>query len=161
MLGMLISTVSAQDTRVKFPTEVEAVDRVAFPIPLNKGHPLCWANFNPETNLLIRLYRYRVEGGPRQLYITLPYDLWIDQVVGTAGVNFCTAGTHKVPKAGHWVYEAQICFTPVASDDSNCSTPVVSAACASGTDGCAGVVGSVPRGWWIYGYLPPPSGVGF
>lgn len=143
-------------TRVTLPTVLEGMDRMTYVMPLDQGHPLCWADGNtPTTPRTIRFYRYRVEGGPKQLYLDLPSNLWVAQPVAT---NYCTAGTHKVPKAGHWIYEAEICWLPVASDRSNCSTPVVSAACAAGAAGCAGAVGSVPRGWWIYGYLPAPSG---
>lgn len=156
-LSLLLPTANAQSAppRVTLPTKLEGMDRMTYVMPLDQGHTLCWSNGNPETNLTIRFYRYRVEGGPKQLYLDLPFNLWVAQPVAT---NYCAAGTHRVPKAGHWVYEAEICFTPVAPDRSNCSLPVVSAGCAAGTVGCAGAVGSELRGWWVYGYLPAPSG---
>lgn len=155
-IGWMIPTANAQTTpaRVALPSMLEGMDKVTWVMPLDQAHPLCWSNGNAGTNLAIRFYRYRVEGGPKQLYLTLPFDLWVAQPV--AG-NYCTSGTHKVPKAGHWVYEAEICWTPIASDSGNCSVRV-SAACPAGTDGCAGAVGSTPRGWWVYAYLPAPSG---
>lgn len=156
-IGWIIPSAAAQAApRVTLPTELEGMDRMTYVTPLDKGHPLCWSNGNPQTNLTIRFYRYRVEGGPKALYLDLPFNLWVAQPVAT---NYCTAGAHKLPKAGHWIYEAEICFTPVAPDRSNCSVPVVSASCAAGSaPACAGAVGSVPRGWWVYAYLPAPSG---
>lgn len=144
---------TAAPLRVSLPTQLEGMDRMTFVMPLGQGHPLCFADDNPEANKTIRFYRYRVEGGPKALYLDLLAELWVPQQV--AG-NYCTTGTHSVPRAGHWVYEAKICFTPVAADESNCSTQV-SAACAAGTEGCAGAVQDVPRGWWVYAYLPPPD----
>jgi hypothetical protein len=156
-IGWLIPSASAQTApRVTLPTQLEGMDKMTFVMPLNEGHPLCWSDGNTNNPRTIRFYRYRVEGGPKQLYLDLPNTLWVAQPVAT---NYCTSGTHKVPKAGHWIYEAEICWLPVAADRSNCSIPVVSASCAAGsTATCAGAVGSVPRGWWVYAYLPAPSG---
>jgi hypothetical protein len=157
-LGFIFPSAGAQTVpRIVLPTAPETRDIATHIIPLDQGHKLCWADGNTPTRArTIRIYRYRVEGGPKTLYLDLPNSLWVAQPTAT---NFCTSGTHKVPKAGHWVYEAQICWLPVASDQSNCSTPVVSASCAAGsTPACAGAVGGVPRGWWVYGYLPAPSG---
>lgn len=155
-VGWLIpSAAAAEPPRVTLPTSTSAVDRVTYVMPLSQGHTLCWADGNPETPRVIRFYRYRVEGGPKELYMTFDRSLWVAQPVAT---NYCTAGTHKVPKAGHWIYEAEICWTPVAADGSNCSDRV-SAACPAGTEPqCAGAVGDTPRGWWVYAYLPPPTG---
>jgi hypothetical protein len=155
-LGWLVPSAAAQSfPRVTLPTSLAALDRVTYAMPSSDAHPLCWSNGNPETNLTIRFYRYRVEGGPKQLYLDLPRGLWVAQ---PAAGNFCTAGSHKVPKAGHWIYEAEICFTPVAADGSNCSARV-SASCAAGSSPeCAGAVGGDSRGWWVYAYLPAPAG---
>ena len=141
--------------RVTLPTMLDGMDKMTWVMPLDQGHPLCWADSNtPSTPRAIRFYRYRVEGGPKQLYLTLDKSLWVAQPIST---NYCTAGSHKVPKAGHWVYEAEICFLPIAADGSNCSVRV-SAACPAGAAGCAGAVADTPRGWWVYAYLPAPSG---
>lgn len=159
-LGVILPTASAQmaPPRVTLPTELAGMDRMTYVMPLDKGHPLCWGDGNaPTLERTIRFYRYRVEGGPKQLYLDLPSSLWVAEPVAT---NYCSAGTHKVPKAGHWIYEAEICGLPVAPDRSNCSVPVVSAGCAAGTDAaCAGAVGTALRGWWVYAYLPAPTGV--
>ena len=152
-IGWMLPSANAQ-TRVTLPASISAADRVTWVMPLNQGHPLCWSDGNAEQPRVIRFYRYRVEGGPKQLYLSLDRSLW----VAGAPTNFCTAGTHLVPKAGHWVYEAEICWLPVAADGSNCSTRV-SAACPAGSSPeCAGGVGDTPRGWWVYAYLPAPTG---
>lgn len=154
MLVWAVSSQAAEPPRVALPTQLEGMDKLTYVMTTAESHPLCWGNGNPETNLAIRFYRYRVEGGPKQLYVTIPFDLWVAQPV--AG-NYCSAEGHKVPKAGHWVYEAEICWTPIAADGGNCSVRV-SAACPAGTEGCAGAVADTPRGWWVYAYLSAPSG---
>lgn len=159
-LGFIFPSAGAQTLpaplpRVTLPTQMEGMDRMTYVMPLTDGHPFCWSDGNAEQPRVIRIYRYRVEGGPKALYLELPRTLW--QVKTPAG-NFCSSGTHKVPKAGHWVYEAEICWLPVAADGSNCS-PRVSAACpASSGTLCAGAVASAARGWWVYAYLPAPTG---
>lgn len=141
--------------RVSLPTQLEGMGNMTWVIPLDKTHPLCWSDGNtPTMARAIRFYRYRVEGGPKQLYTMIPNSLWVAQPTAT---NYCAAGSHKVPKAGHWVYEAEICWLPIAADNSNCSVRV-SASCPAGTAGCAGSVAGIPRGWWVYAYLPAPSG---
>lgn len=140
--------------RVVLPPSLEALDRVTYVMPLSTGHPLCWTDGNAESPRAIRFYRYRVEGGPKEPYLTLDRTLW----VAGAPTNFCTAGTHKVPKAGHWVYEAEICWLPIAADGGNCSVRVSAACPANSAEGCAGAVGDTPRGWWVYAYLAAPSG---
>jgi hypothetical protein len=151
--------------KVTLPTMLDRMDNATYVMPITQGHPFCWSNGNNQTNLSIKLYRYRLEGGyPKALYLTLPYNLWVRSPdnppanVPPLG-NYCTSGTHMVPKAGHWIYEAKICWTPTAVDDSNCSD-LVSAACPAGTPGCAGAVADVPRGWWVYAFLPAPGGIG-
>lgn len=152
----------AAPPRVALPTVMEGMDRMNYVMPITEGHPFCWSNNNPQTNLAIKIYRYRMEGGPKTLYLTLPYNLW-QRKAGSTGTppigTYCTSGTHKVPQAGHWIYEGRICFTPTAVDEGNCSE-VVSASCAAGTTGCAGAVADTPRGWWVYAFLPAPTGVG-
>jgi hypothetical protein len=159
-IAWLLPSANAQTAppRVTLPTVLEGMDRMTYVMPLDQGHPLCWSDGNtPTRERTIRFYRYRVEGGPKQLYLDLPWMLWVAQPVAT---NYCAAGTHKVPKAGHWIYEAEICWWPVAPDRSNCSAPVVSAGCAAGSAAtCSGAVGDAPRGWWVYAYLPAPTGV--
>lgn len=155
LLGALHVATAAEPPAVRLPTALEGMDKMTYVMPLDQGHPLCWSNGNPGTNLTIRFFRYRVEGGPKQLYLDLPFSLWVAQPVAT---NYCTTGTHKVPKAGHWVYEAEICFLPVAADGNNCSVRVSAACPAGSTPECAGGVGDVPRGWWVYAYLPAPFG---
>lgn len=155
-LGFIFPSAGAQTNPVKvtLPTQLEGMDRMTYVMPLTEGHPFCWSDSNPNNPKTIRIYRYRVEGGPKALYLDLPRTLW--QVKTPAG-NFCTSGTHKVPKAGHWIYEAEICWLPVAADGSNCSTRV-SAACPAGSGTlCAGAVASAARGWWVYAYLPAPT----
>lgn len=152
--GFVLGAAHAQ-TRITLPPSLQALDRVTYVMPLTEGHTLCWGDGNPDSIArTIRFYRYRVEGGPKQLYLSLDRSVWVPG----APTNFCSAGTHKVPKAGHWVYEAEICYLPVAADGSNCSIRV-SAACPAGSSPeCAGGVGDTPRGWWVYAYLPAPTG---
>ena len=135
------------------PPQLTAIDRMSYVMPTTDGHPLCWGDGNLPQPRAIRFYRYRVEGGPKTLYLTLPSDLWVAQPVAT---NYCTAGVHRVPQAGHWIYEAEICWLPVAPDGSNCSDRV-SAGCPRDDAKCAGMVGDTNRGWWVYAYLPPPT----
>ena len=155
-INLMIPTADAQTApRVELPAQLGLSDRANWIMPVNEGHPLCWVDSNTSNNLTLRIFRYRVEGGPRQLYIELPKALWVAQPQAN---KYCTAGTHKVPKAGHWVYEAQLCYVPVAADGSNCSA-AVTGGCASGSgSNCAGVVQGAPRGWWVYAYLPAPTG---
>lgn len=156
---------TAAPPTVALPKTLTGMGNMTYVMPTTEGHPLCWANSNNQTNLTLKVYRYRLEGGyPKALYLNLPYDLWVKNPNDNAANvpplgNYCTTGTHKVPKAGHWIYEAKICWTPVAADEGNCSD-LVSAACPAGTPGCAGMVEDVARGWWVYAYLPAPGGIG-
>lgn len=143
--------------RVQLPATLTPVDRVSYVLKVGDTHKLCWGNGNAQTNIAIRFYRYRVEGGPVELYRTIPFAQWVAEPVAT---NYCTAKDVLEPKAGHWIYEAEFCFTPIAADGSNCSLRV-SAACPAGSaETCAGMVEGANRGWWVYAYLPAPTGAG-
>lgn len=155
VMGLWACVSSAQEPpRVVLPTQLQAMDNLTYVMPMSEGHQLCWGNGNAGTDLEIRFYRYRLEGGPRTLYLRLPFALWVEQPVRT---NYCTSGTHRVPKSGHWIYEAEICRGSGANW--TCSIRV-SAACPAGSaETCSGMVaGDVPRGWWVYAYLPTPTG---
>ena len=80
-LLMIHLALAADPPRVTLPTQLEGMDRMTFVTPLDQGHPLCFGDDNPETNKTIRFYRYRVEGGPKVLYLDYPADLWVPQQV--------------------------------------------------------------------------------
>lgn len=152
-LGWLFPSANAQTVPpalVRLPKPITLQDRDTYTMALDQTHQLCWQDANNPPATKIRIYRYRVEGGARTLYLDLLRAGWVSDPIFPT--SFCKSGI-SIPKAGHWIYDAELCW------DANCSV-VVTASCATGTTGCAGTVGSVARGWWIYAFLPPPPDVG-
>jgi hypothetical protein len=154
--GWLFPSANAQTVPplITFPNPVTLQDRETYSMALDQTHQVCWADPNNPPAAKVKIWRYRVEGGGRTLYLDLPRSGWVAN--GTITNSFCKLGI-SIPKAGHWIYEAALCWTNAGVD--TCSD-VVTAACAAGAVGCAGNVGSSARGWWIYAFLPAPSGVG-
>lgn len=133
---------------VRLPAKVALQDRETYSMPLSATHQICWNDPNTPPATSIKIWRYRVEGGPRTLYLELLRSGWVPDVAPNTG--FCHKGI-KLPKAGHWIYDAALCW------GTNCSIQVT-ASCGEAVDGCSGNVASVRRGWWIYGFLPAPTG---
>lgn len=143
------------------------VDVGTLVMKVGQDYLTCWSNpvrtatGAEETNLQITHRRYRVEGGPMMTGTALPFPKWLpkkDALGAVIPFNYC-AKMPPLPRAGHWVTEAQMCLTPYVSDAESCS------AWMSGIQqynpvGGGGTVGAVPQGWWIYAYIPAPSGVG-
>jgi hypothetical protein len=152
-LGAIFPSAGAQTvppSEIRFPDDtISPHERTTYTLPLNRTHKICWGDPNPAgTVTSFKVWRYRVEGGARTLYLELPRASWVADPAG----GFCRINI-SLPKAGHWIYDAALCTGTV------CST-VVTASCSAGTVGCAGAVGGSARGWWIYGFLPAPTGVG-
>jgi hypothetical protein len=133
---------------VRFPKPITLQDRDTYSMTLDQTHQVCWSNANTLDATNIKIWRYRVEGGARTLYLDLARAGWVAQ--GSIPNSFCKTGI-SIPKAGHWIYDAALCVSDSCSD-------VVTASCGAGITGCAGAVGGVQRGWWIYAYLPAPTG---
>lgn len=154
MLGsILFNAADAAPARVTLPTPATWQDRDTYTMGLGGTHKLCWNDSNPGIEFRINIYRYRAEDSvPRALVLGLNKAGWTADPAG----GYCQTGL-KPPKTGHWIYEAEICTlaaVPVCSD-------TITAACAAGTaPECAGAIGSTPRGWWMYVFLPAPTGVG-
>lgn len=155
LFGLLYSAAGrAAPVRVTLPTPATWQDRDTYTMGLGSTHKLCWADSNVGTAFRINIYRYRAEDSiPRALVLGLNKAGWTADPRG----GYCQTGM-KPPRTGHWIYEAEICtLAPVPA----CSE-TITAACAAGTaPECAGAIGSTPRGWWMYVFLPAPTGVGF
>jgi hypothetical protein len=151
--GWVIPSASAQDVppfRATLPRAVTLQDRETYSMALGEKHQVCWADNNPAGVIdSIKIWRYRVEGGPVQLYLELYRAGW-ERNPGYPN-NFCKTDI-AVPKAGHWVYEAALC------DDVVCSTTITSACGVGQGVGCAGAVGGTNRGWWVYAFIPAVTG---
>jgi hypothetical protein len=139
-------------------------------VKVGARHVLCWYNPNTKrvgtkdveaTDLQLAYRRYRVEGGPLEVSSVLQFADWKPELDG-AGIpiarKYCTDSSGP-PRAGHWVYEAQMCRTPYVSDAESCSAWMSSIQRYSPSGG-GGELDGIPRGWWIYAYIPAPSGVG-
>lgn len=131
---------------VRFPKPIALQDRDTYSMALDQTHQVCWNNTNTLNATSIKVWRYRVEGGARTLYLDLIRSAWVTDPAG----GFCHKGI-SIPKAGHWIYDAALCVSDLCSD-------VVTASCGASIGGCAGAVDGVRRGWWIYAYLPAPTG---
>ena len=153
-IGWMVSNADAQvvvpPAIITFPKPITLQDRATYTMALDQTHQVCWSDPNNPVATDIKIWRYRVEGGGRTLYLHLSRQGW--QANGTIANSFCRTGI-SIPKAGHWIYDAALCW------GTNCSD-VVTASCAASVAGCAGGVGDVARGWWIYAFLPAPTGVG-
>ena len=136
-------------------------------VKVGQKHALCW--FNPNStaagkeakDLQLAYRRYRVEGGPLEVSSVLQFADWKPEL-DAAGVpiarSYCTE-SQGPPRAGHWVYEAQMCRSPYVSDAESCSAWMSSIQRYSPSGG-GGTLDDKPRGWWIYAFIPAPSGVG-
>lgn len=152
-IGWMIPSASAQvvpPAVITFPKPITLQDRDTYTMALGETHQVCWTDPNSPPATDVKIWRYRVEGGGRTLYLNLSRQGWVAH--GTIANSFCKTGI-TIPKAGHWIYDAALCW------GDNCSD-VVTASCAASVTGCAGGVGDVARGWWIYAFLPAPTGVG-
>jgi hypothetical protein len=137
--------------RLTLPKEVTLQDRETFSVAVGGKHQFCWSDPNPAGQITsLKVWRYRVEGGPRDLYLELYRAGWDADPLFPG--SFCKQD-NVIPKAGHWVYDAALCAGTVCSD-------TITAACAAGVPGCAGQVKDVKRGWWIYAFIPPVGGIG-
>lgn len=153
-IGWMIPSANAQTVppaEVRFPKPITLQNRETYSMAIDQTHQVCWSDPNSPQASKIKIWRYRVEGGARTLYLDLPRSGWVADTVPN---SFCKQGI-SVPKAGHWIYDAALCWTNSGVD--TCSD-VVTASCAAGVTGCSGAVGSSSRGWWIYVFLPAPSG---
>jgi hypothetical protein len=139
-------------------------------VKVGQKHALCWFNPNTkkvgtkdfeETALQLAYRRYRVEGGPLEVSDVLQFADWKPEL-DAAGVpiarRYCTESS-GIPRAGHWVFEAQMCRTPYVSDAESCSAWMSSIQRFSPSGG-GGMLDDKPRGWWIYAFIPAPTGVG-
>jgi hypothetical protein len=151
LLMLVASSAFAQTVppRVTLAKELTLQDRETFSLAVGGKHQFCWADGNPPGYITsLKVWRYRVEGGPRELYLELFRAGWEADPAG----GFCKKD-NVIPKAGHWVYDAALCAGTLCSD-------TVTAACAAGAPGCAGQVKDAARGWWVYAFIPPVGGIG-
>jgi len=148
-LGLAFGQVVVPPAEVRFPKPITLQDRDTYSMSLDQTHQVCWSNANTLNATSLQVWRYRVEGGARTLYLDLVRSQWVPS---SEANQFCHTGI-SIPKAGHWIYDAALCAGSVCSD-------VVTASCGAGITGCAGAVDGVQRGWWIYAFLPAPGGVG-
>ena len=148
--GYAFGQVVVPPAEVRFPKPIALQDRDTYSMALSETHQVCWSNANTLNATSLKVWRYRVEGGARTLYLDLARSMWVS---GGSANQFCHSGI-SIPKAGHWIYDAALCVGAECSD-------VVTASCRASIGGCAGAVDGVQRGWWIYVFLPAPGGVGF
>jgi hypothetical protein len=144
-------------------------------LKVGQSHNLCWGNTNVDgsgneaTNLVLQFRRYRVEGGPMMQSQELIYSNWTPNKDASGAViprSYC-ADAGPIPQAGHWVYEVKLCYLNgmLLGVCSNWVTAVKPATPTTGTDPNtpegtgAGSVDDRPKGWWIYAYLPAPTGI--
>jgi hypothetical protein len=151
--GVFYNAAHSAPARITLPNSITWQDRDTLSLALGSTHQVCWSDGNASQSLRINIYRYRVEDSvPRRLALGLDKAGWTASPEG----GYCQPG-FKPPKTGHWIYEAEICTldtVPMCSD-------TVTAACAAGTSTeCVGAVRDTPRGWWVYVFLPAPTGVG-
>ncbi len=147
-IGYAFGQVVVPPAEVRFPKPIALQDRDTYSMALDQTHQVCWSNANTLNATSIKIWRYRVEGGARTLYLDLARSMWVSAPTGAT--SYCRTGT-SIPKAGHWIYDAALCVGTECSD-------VVTASCGASIGGCAGAVDGVRRGWWIYAYLPAPTG---
>jgi hypothetical protein len=148
-------------------------DVATLTLKVGETHELCWFNPNTkrvgtrdveDTGLQLAHRRYRVEGGPREVSDVLQFADWkpeLDAAGAPVARKYC-ASVQGPARAGHWIYEAQMCRFPYVSDAESCSQWVASVARFGVADG-AGEVDGKPRGWWIYAVaaedVPPLPGL--
>lgn len=139
-------------------------------VKVGAEHTLCWYNPNnrtvgtktvEDTQLQIAYRRYRVEGGKTETSTVKLYAEWVPEKDSTGAVvprRYCLTSS-GLPRAGHWVFEAQMCRVPYVSDAESCSGWMSSIQRYTDSGG-GGTLDGTPRGWWIYAFLPAPSGIG-
>lgn len=139
-------------------------------VKVGAEHTLCWYNPNnrlvgtktvEDTAMQMAFRRYRVEGGKTETSVVKQYADWTPEKDATGAViprSYCTKAA-GIPRAGHWVFEAQMCRVPYVSDAESCSGWMSSIQRYTDSGG-GGTLDGTPRGWWIYVYLPAPSGIG-
>jgi hypothetical protein len=146
---------------------VEYLDVATYVVKTGVTHQLCWGNPNSNTDgteyttLQLAYRRYRVEGGPTETSDVIQYADWIprrDEAGAVIPRDYCVESS-ALPKAGHWIFSAQMCRVPYVSDAESCSGWMESVTMYTPEEG-GGTVNETPRGWWIYAYLPAPGGVG-
>lgn len=150
LLMLLASPAFAQTVppRVTLPQTLAASPLATFTIATTKSFALCWLDDVNADRIVFT--RYRVEGGPRETLPAFPRAQWVASSVDAGA--FCKPDV-RLPKAGHWVFEASLCAGAECSE-------VGSSACETTLAGCSGSVGSNPRGWWVYVFIPPVGGIG-
>lgn len=170
--GVLLADKALGQTRLTMPDPGPTVDNtyteIATYLAKTGNTPLlCWTNTNNNADgtefkeLQIAFRKYRMEGGAKETSQVLPYSAWTPLLDGNGTPvprTYC-AITGQVKKAGHWVYEAMMCQIPYVSDSESCSgwmSSIVPSVNGSG----GGTVDGRPKGWWIYTFLPAPTGVG-
>jgi hypothetical protein len=149
-LALLASSAVAQTAppRVTLPQTLAPSPLATFTVATSKSFALCWRDDAAADRIVFT--RYRVEGGPRETLPDFPRSQWVASSA-EAGV-FCKPDV-RLSKAGHWVFEASLCAGAQCSE-------VGSSACETTLAGCSGSVGSNPRGWWVYVFIPPVGGIG-
>lgn len=164
-IGWLIPSASAQS--ISFAPPIKGVDQTytevaTYVVKVGGKHDLCWGNSNSNADgterkdLQIAWRRYRVEGGPVETSQVLQYAQW---PATSTPRNYC-ATVDGPKKAGHWAYEVRMCFSPITrGEEQDCSVWVTGITPPTATTG-GGTVDGRPKGWWVYAYLPAPTGTG-
>ena len=172
LLGIAVVAMAQQAWEFKPPAAGDTLNRTyvdvaTYVVKVGEAHPLCWGNNNitdgglEETALQLAYRRYRVEGGPMEVSNVIQFKDWVPQKDESGAIiptRYCKQSTGP-KKAGHWIYEARMCRSPLVSEASDCS-PWISSVVPDTPEGGGGVVDGKPKGWWIYAYLPAPTGAG-
>ncbi len=167
LLSSLLYCITANAQTLTFnPPGAQGVDQTyteiaTYVVKVGGSHQLCWTNPNVKadgtevTNLQVAWQRYRIEGGATETSAVLTFPQWKPTAVVRQYCN--TVDAPK--KAGHWAYSMRMCYWPLSSENSGCSV-WVSGIVPNSASGGGGTVDDRPKGWWVYAYIPAPTGVG-
>ena len=76
-IGYAFGQVVVPPAEVRFPAPIALQDRDTYSMSLSEKHQVCWSNANTLNATSIKIWRYRVEGGARTLYLDLARSMWV------------------------------------------------------------------------------------